>query len=112
VHYRQDRGENHSRSRSAYTTSLLPLRYRLSCASPYLRHLITSRPELPHLITSLGIIDMRRRYKFSPRILPEIKIEVSLEAGRWIVLHGKRELRLPPDYQPWNLSLQSSKMVA
>ncbi|KAL4967131.1 putative wd40 protein [Aspergillus stella-maris] len=56
--------------------------------------------ELPHLITSLGNIDMRRWYEISSRTLPEVKIEVSLQAGRWIVLHGQRELWLPPDYRP------------
>ncbi|KAL2847067.1 hypothetical protein BJX68DRAFT_276940 [Aspergillus pseudodeflectus] len=54
---------------------------------------------LPELITNLGSFTIQACYNSFSSNFSEVKTEVSLQASRWVAIHGKRELWLPADYQ-------------
>ncbi|CEJ62508.1 Putative WD domain protein [Penicillium brasilianum] len=54
---------------------------------------------LPQLITNMGSFSIQVCYESLLLNVSEKVAEVSL-AGRWVTIQGRRELWLPPDYQP------------
>jgi WD40 repeat protein len=66
--------------------------------------------QLPRLITNMGFFDIQVCYETPPSNSSEKVVEVSL-AGRWVTIQGRRELWLPPDYQPCS-SIAKSGTIA
>ncbi|KAL2811385.1 hypothetical protein BJX63DRAFT_399176, partial [Aspergillus granulosus] len=56
--------------------------------------------KLPLLNTNVGTYDIHVCHQGFPLIASEIPSGVSLQANRWVAIHGQKQLWLPPDYQP------------
>jgi WD40 repeat protein len=54
----------------------------------------------PYLVTNRGSFNIQAWHESFSSDSSRTNIELSLQANRWVIIQGQRELWLPPDYQP------------
>ncbi|EED17202.1 wd40 protein, putative [Talaromyces stipitatus ATCC 10500] len=67
--------------------------------------------KLPHLITDLGSFNIQSRHERFSSISSKTETNVSLQEDRWVAIKGRRELWLPPDYQPISLAVKDATVA-
>jgi WD40 repeat protein len=73
------------------------LKHTISTDGGYLTNIEFS---FPYLVTNRGSFNIQAWHESFSSDSSRTNIELSLQADRWVIIQGQRELWLPPDYQP------------
>ncbi|CAI7644574.1 unnamed protein product [Penicillium viridicatum] len=66
---------------------------------------------LPYLVTDRGSFNIPAWHENFLSSSSEKKIELSLQTDRWVAIKGRRELWLPPDYQPYSSTVKDGDIA-